>query len=347
MSFGDSGLWGGGERYPFELARAMADIVPTRLLTFGREPSRHREGALEVVTLRTVGRWRGQVTNPIAPAFLREVRDARIVHAHHYRSLPTNLALLLAGRHRPVFCTDHGGGGRDLSWVPGLDRRLAGLLAVSRFSAAMFPRFSDRTTVIHGGVDPKRFRPGGSHEAGVLFVGRLLPHKGVDILIAALPPDTPLTVIGRAYDDRYLAHLQALAAGRTVRFVFDATDEQVAEAYRRAKVLVLPSVYRSPLGPVSSAPELLGLVLLEAMACGTPVVASAVGGTPEVVDEGKTGFMVAPGDESALAARVGEVLRDAGRWREMSAAGPEWVRQRFTWDSVARRCLAAYGVQAG
>jgi len=78
------------------------------------------------------------------------------------------------------------------------------------------------------------------------------------------------------------------------------------------------------------------------MACGTPVVASALGGMPEVVRHGETGFLVSPGDAGALRERVMTLLDDTRLWSQMSDAAVELVRAEFTWDRVAERCLDAY-----
>jgi glycosyltransferase involved in cell wall biosynthesis len=137
----------------------------------------------------------------------------------------------------------------------------------------------------------------------VLYVGRLLPHKGVDRLIEALPPELPLTVCGRPYHDAYFRRLQTLAAGKRVEFVTDAEDATVRALYARSWATVLPSVYRDCYGHVHRMPELMGFTLLESMACGTPAVASRVGAMPEFIAEGETGFVFDSLDELAMILR--------------------------------------------
>jgi glycosyltransferase involved in cell wall biosynthesis len=88
--------------------------------------------------------------------------------------------------------------------------------------------------------------------------------------------------------------------------------------------------------------ELLGLSVLEAMASGTPVVASRTGGLPEVVADGETGFLVTPGDVGQLHVRINQLLHDRALARRMGASARQRVLDRFTWEHTAARCLAAY-----
>src|SRR5262249_51894485 len=126
-----------------------------------------------------------------------------------------------------------------------------------------------------------------------------------------------------------------LARGRNVDFLGTADDADLPSLYQSAEVFVLPSVHTTRYGRTVRISELLGLSVLEAMACGTPVVASAVGGVPEIVTDGETGFLVPPGDVDALRERVGLLLGDPGRARRMGAAARESVLERFTWQRVA------------
>ena len=107
-------------------------------------------------------------------------------------------------------------------------------------------------------------------------------------------------------------------------------------------MFVLPSVERTCYGRPVAVSELLGLSVLEAMASGTPVVASRLGGIPEVVVDGETGFLVEPGDVAGLRDRVGRVLGDPRLARRLGENGRELAVDRFSWTACARRCAAAY-----
>jgi glycosyltransferase involved in cell wall biosynthesis len=176
----------------------------------------------------------------------------------------------------------------------------------------------------------------------VLFVGRLLPHKGVDTLIRAMRPGRRLVLIGETYDPRYAADLRTLADGKRVEFRGARDDDELLRAYRAASCIVLPSVYTTMYGDRSNVPELLGQTLLEGMACGAPAIGTDVASLPEVVDHGVTGFIVPERDPVALGERIEWLIDHPVEARRMGAAGRERVRHRFSWDAVVGRCLAAY-----
>jgi glycosyltransferase involved in cell wall biosynthesis len=344
---GGGGLLGGGERYPLELARALAahGEVTSELISFGRRPHVEREpSGLVRRTLRAVGWLGGHPAHPIAPGLLGAVSGAHVVHAHHMRSLPSQmLGLAPRGRRRARVVTDHGLQG------PALVRSFDRFLLVSAYSARARRAPAARTRIVYGGADPERFFPDEAlPRAGVLFVGRLTPHKGVDRLLKALPAGASLNVVGSTgHDPRlperdYPSLLRTLAQGRDVRFLGPARDEDLPGWYRSAAVFVLPSVERTCYGRGVRVSELLGLALLEAMASATPVVASRVGGVPEIVEDGVTGFLVPAGDVSALRERLSELLADPGLARRLGRRAREVVCERFTWRAVAQRCLEAY-----
>jgi glycosyltransferase involved in cell wall biosynthesis len=344
--FGRRGVWGGGTRYSLELARAIAREVPTRLVTFGSRREHLRAGALDIHVLKRRPYPRGDDENPLSELLPLEVADARVVHAHQYEALPATLAIVLArsvgGR---AFATDLGGVGPRFARRLPLHRLVTGFLPLSHYAAGFYPELSDRTTVIYGGVDVARFRPGNpSRERMVVFVGRLMPHKGVHRLIEAIDPETPLHLFGRPYNREYVRDLRRLAHMKNVTFHESASDDEVVSAMRTARVAVLPSLVEHGYGGDAVKAELLGLTLLEAMACGTPVVCTDQCSMPEVVVDGETGLVVPPNDPEALRHAIRTLLDNDVRWTSMSGAAVEHVLQRFTWRRVAERCLAAYGV---
>ena len=163
-----------------------------------------------------------------------------------------------------------------------------------------------------------------SDEPNLLFVGRLSDTKGLGSLLNALrqvPAPGRLAVVG---DGWYRARADGLARRwsltGSIQFAGSVAAQEVACYYRRASIAVMPSLW----------PEPFGIVGLEAMACGRPVIAYDGGGAAEWLDHDKTGILVPAGDEEALAAALNELLKDPSRGRQMGARGRERVKHRFT-----------------
>ncbi len=340
------GIVGGAERYAFELARHMADVVPTRLVSFGERDREDRIGSLE---LRVIGGpWfvRGQRSNPVSLAVVKEVKRADVVHCHQQHVVSSSLAAAMARvQGRRVFCTDLGGGGWDVSGYISTDRWYHGHLHVSEYSRTIAGHHElARARVIFGGVDAQRFspRPAPAADGGILFVGRLLPHKGIDYLIEALEPGMQAEIIGRATDAGYFEQLKQRAHGKNVAFRLDYDDAALVEAYRHSACIVLPSVYKDVYGHETRVPELLGQTLLEGMACGVPGVCTNVASLPEVVEDGVTGRVVAPNDPHALREALRWMLNHPEERKVMGRRARQRVVERFNWTSVVNRCLEAY-----
>jgi glycosyltransferase involved in cell wall biosynthesis len=353
--FGHNGLFGGGERYPLELARALAREVPTRLVAYGRQARRIREeSGLDIVVLGARSYAGGHPAHPVGGGLARALREADVVHAHQLHSRTTAFALWSARlRHQHRAVTDHGLGQRR-GRSP--ERIVERFLTVSRYSADVLGAPSERTAVILGGADPTRFHPErDDRRAGILFVGRLTPHKGVDRLIQALPADAELTIVGSTgHDTRpperdYPLLLRRLAASSSGRITFAGAvaDEELPRLMRRHAVLALPSVKETCYGRHVAVSELFGLTVIEAMASGTPVVCSDIGGLPEIVTDGQTGFLVPPGDVDALRDGIAVLLHDRHRRDQMGRDAREVAGQRFTWVACARRCVESYETLVG
>ena len=340
------GIIGGAERYALELARHVADEADTSLVTFGKRDCEYRQGHLRIRVLGNPHYVRGQKSNPIRLGLLREVLGSDIVHCHQQHVVASSLAALLCRlTQRRVFVSDLGGGGWDISSYISTDRWYHGHLHISEYSRDVYGHTAQRWAhVVYGGVDVQKFSPDPEvkRDGTVLYVGRLLPHKGVDDLIRAVPPETPLQIIGKPYDTNYLADLKELAAGKQVRFLHSIDDEGLIAAYRKASCVVLPSVYRTMYGCESRVPELLGQTLIEGMACGTPAICTEVASMPEVVQHGVTGFVVPPNSPEELRRRIAQLRSDDGLVQQLGGAGRSRVLEQFYWPSVARKCLRIY-----
>jgi starch synthase len=265
---------------------------------------------------------------------------------------------------RPWKADQLGGGYRLSSWAERTAYLAAdAVIAVSNgMRADVLDAYPDldpsRVHVVGNGVDADAYHPVDDPDVvrslGVdpgrpyaLFVGRITRQKGVMHLLAAaeqLPADVGLVLCAGAADtpaerQQVADAVAALQARREGVVWIEAMlpREQLVPLITGATVFVVPSVY-----------EPLGIVNLEAAACGTAVVASAVGGIPEVVDDGRTGLLVPydPADpaafESGLAARIAELVADPGRAGRMGGAGRERVLAEFGWPAIAEQTVAVY-----
>jgi D-inositol-3-phosphate glycosyltransferase len=202
--------------------------------------------------------------------------------------------------------------------------------------------------VVPCGVDADHFRCTGRRAARngdrrrILTIGRLVPRKGVDTVIEALAhlPGTELVVVGgpaRAglRDDPEVDRLSGLARDRgvadQVRFVGQVRHTEVPALIRSSDVIVSVPHY-----------EPFGIVPIEAMACGVPVVASAVGGHLDTVIDGVTGLHVPPQQPRALADRLGRLLADPALRRSLGDAGARYVHRRYRWPQIAAETEAVY-----
>ncbi|OLF09993.1 glycosyltransferase [Actinophytocola xanthii] len=204
-----------------------------------------------------------------------------------------------------------------------------------------------RTTVVPCGVDCEHFTPDGPAEpAGprhrVVSVGRLVPRKGFADLVAALPevPDTELVLVGGPESDRLAAHPEAVRLRQLAARLGVANRVRLLGQVPRDR---MPAVLRSA-DAVACVPwyEPFGIVPLEAMACGVPVVASAVGGLIDTVVDGVTGVHVPPRSPGELATALRTLLADPVRCSLLGAAGRERAESRYPWRQVALATARAY-----
>src|SRR5918993_3448131 len=274
-----------------------------------------------------------------------------LVHAHLGED-PAVLALALAAARRwdaPLVLTVHlsprhtlpvsgprsaflhtVGGALETAAV----RRAAAVITLTDRLARLVRAGPAGVHVLPSGVPAAAFAPAATPGEGVVFVGRLHRQKGVHTLVRAvplLPPGTRVTLVGdgpeRAAVERLAAGLGVADRVRVTGFLPHAEGLALLAA---ARVAVLPSAY-----------EELGTALVEAMAAARPVVASRVGGIPELVRDGVDGLLVPPGDPVALAAALTRVLTDPGLAVALGSCGRQRVAED-DWRRLARRTLQVY-----
>jgi glycosyltransferase involved in cell wall biosynthesis len=312
---------------------------------------------------------------PHMPAFADDLRAqwARerpdIVHAHFWMSA---LAALDAAKDLgiPVVVTFHAlgvvkrrhQGSKDTSPPErlGIERRIVRdadhIVATCSDEAFELVRLGadrSRITIVPCGVDTDVFRPDGPRAPRrddafrLVYVGRLVERKGIGNVITALAdiPDAELVVAGGPEPahlgrDAEVTRLQALAVDSgvadRVHFVGQQGRADVAALLRSADIAVCVPWY-----------EPFGIVPLEAMACGVPLVASAVGGLVDTVVHGQTGVHVPPRDPVAIAAVVNELLNQPSVRAQLGRAGATRVRSRYTWDRVAASTEHVYDEMTG
>lgn len=272
--------------------------------------------------------------------------------------------------HRPWKAEQLGGGYRLSSWAErtafaAADAVIAVSAGMRRDVLASYPELDpDRVRVIHNGIDTEEFAPVASTEVvralgidpdrpSVVFVGRITRQKGLIHLVRAarlFDPGVQVVLLAGAPDTPEIAEQIATAFTELQELRGDVIWIQemlprtsVREVLSHATVFACPSVY-----------EPLGIVNLEAMACETAVVASAVGGIPEVVVDGETGMLVdydpaMADDPAAVAAfeqdfadKVNALTADPARAREMGVAGRRRCIEHFSWSTIAERTVDLY-----
>lgn len=219
------------------------------------------------------------------------------------------------------------------------------------YSSSYLSSYLDKVVAIQNGVDTEFFHPGvdGSPvkelfgDRIVLFVGSLAhthSYKGVEFLVRAAHyirptfPDARIVVVGSGPLKRPLeAMARRQGVGDMVRFVGHVPRDELPRYYAAASVKVLPSVSRA---------EGFGLALLEAMACGKPVVGTNVGGIPFFVRDGENGFLIPPRDPKAIAQAVIEILSDQTLARELGLQGRALVEREYCWRTMVDETEKVY-----
>lgn len=346
-----AGEIGGAERMLVDLARGSKARHAVALFT----PSAALRGFLRGAGLDLVDRgsvredpasylWRS--LGPADTRWLAETMrraGARVAHLHTFASqmLGTRAARRAGLR---VLRTEHSTRVYDdpscwpfSRWsLRRVDRAVAISEDVRAVALAKAPWAADKMIVIRNGVDVARFAPREEPRAPgpprLVLVGRLEPRKGVDVAIVALSlvPDATLEIVG---DGEERAELERLARARGVeaRVRFLGYMEDTRDALARADAALC-----------SSRKEGLGIALLEAMAMGKPVIAVPVGGVPEIVRAGETGWLASSASPEALASALREALRDANELATRGQAARAFVRGELSVEAMRDRYDAEY-----
>ena len=217
--------------------------------------------------------------------------------------------------------------------------------AISSYTAQALASMTDRTPrIVPYGIHLPPEKDWPATPGRILTVGRLIPRKGHLYLIRAMAQlrdleEAHLVIVGDGQERTTLeAEIQQLGLVDRVILAGRVSDEALDAYYRSCEVFVLPAIVDA-----SGDTEMLGMVSLEAMRYCKPVVASHVGGIPDIVVHGQTGLLVPQKDPEALAAAIRQLFQDPALARAYGHAGYRVAHERFSWDAVTRSVLAMYG----
>jgi starch synthase len=355
-------VYGGAGVHVEYLARELRELVDVTVHCFGQD----RPDAKAYRPWDSVRGNAALETMSVDLAMTAGVDGAQLVHSHTwYANLAGHLAKLNYGI--PHVATTHSleplrpwkedqlGGGYHLSsfcertGIEGADAIIAVSGAMRDDVLGCYPAVEpSRVAVIHNGIDTDQYAPDPNTDVlerhgidpgmrYVIFVGRITHQKGLEHLLDAAPlldPAANLVLCAGAPDtpeigERVRSRIPKLE--RTIWIEEMLPKSQVIQLLTHATVFVCPSIY-----------EPMGIVNLEAMACETAVVASRVGGIPEVVAEGETGFLVEPANPDELAARVNELLGEPELAARFGEAGRKRAVEHFSWRAIAERTVGLY-----
>lgn len=376
-------IYGGAGVHVAELSKVLNELIDVRVHAFGGP--RDVPYATGYANLEALSEQNGAIqTLGVDLSMIADIAGSDIVHTHtwyanmagHLASLMYDIPHVLSAHSleplRPWKAEQLGGGYAVSSWAERTAYESAtGVIAVSegmrRDILRVYPQIDpQKVRVVYNGIDTSAWQPNESTDAliangidptrpSVVFVGRVTRQKGLPYLLRAaalLPPDVQLVLCAGAPDTKEIAEeVAGLTAGlqesRSGVVLIDRVlpRHELTQILTHATTFVCPSVY-----------EPLGIVNLEAMACGAPVVGTATGGIPEVVADGQTGIIVpleqvddgtgTPVDPEQFVHDLAEALTtmvsDPSRAKEMGEAGRIRARDDFSWDKIGQDTVAVY-----
>ncbi len=352
--------WGGVGKHVQHLCRGLQQFVDLQLVTatYGRPDEAFGVTNLARVRVQSFPLLLAQY---LAGVSIRGTRDGTLAHVH----VPTAFVPRGAERVVTTFHVVWGDYSEALqhqkpmslfdlqipAWNLRLlqnEKRLAGLseriIAVSHsVKKQLIEHYGvppERVRVIHNGVDLERYFPSTKRRNLILYIGRQTAHKGLPYLLRGFAEfirthkDYSLVMVGERLEggiDPSLIRLsETLGIRDKVKFTGRLPDREVKKILSTARCLVLPSLA-----------EAFGMTVLEGMAAGTPVIATNVGGIPEVLQDGWNGLLVPPADPASLANSIDRLVSDPKLSRTLTANGMKTCEQ-FTWEQTARKTLEVY-----
>lgn len=351
---------GGIENHIKQLAEELTpypEIERINILVANDSRRFQREEYGKKVIVERLPNWLTLRSTPLAPSFINKLAAVESDLLHFHFPYPFGeTAWLFAGCKLPYVVTYHSDIVRQKvllrfyrpfmnKFFQGAKRILATSGPLVEFSPVL-SNYADKVKIVPLGIDSERFvlTPGISAAKAkirgsrpmILFVGRLVYYKGVDVLIRAMKDiDAQLIIIGQGPLESDLRRLTAeLQLGERVSFLTDVSDELLPGYFHACDFLVLPSVASS---------EAFGIVQLEAFACGKPVISTSLPtGVPYVNRHGVTGLVAPPGDVKALSAAIKHLLNNGEERERMGKAARERFDREFTSRVMGERVLKIY-----
>ncbi len=338
------------------LARALEERGHEVVIITKKAKFDDRQHGLNVIRVNSIFKTSRVLDIPQTSELERKIKEFKpdIIHGHHAFS-PISLLSIAIGKklgiktvltnHSIQFLYDY-----DYLWKPASHilfpyreyiNNADEIIAVSNAAAKFISHFtSKKVEVIGNAINVSEFSPEIKTFDGksVLFVGRFTYRKGIHILLEAFQKvkreveDAHLTLVGSGYFSSIIDLLiKTLGLSRSVSVMEKVKKEKLIEIYRHSHVFVLPSLYG----------ESFGIVILEAMASKTPVVASDDGGIKELIENGKTGFLVKKGDAEELAEKIVELLSDQDLSEKISTAAFCEVK-KYDWKNIVKKIESIY-----
>jgi glycosyltransferase involved in cell wall biosynthesis len=344
--FSSESYVGGGERYVDYIVQALRGIggFEQCIFSLGAEDRLVEREGIPIRILHDESSLPGQ-TDGFSSALWQELAGFDLVHLHQcLTGFGAYCTTIVRSLGIPSIGTDLGGAENPLMLGGRGIELLNGIVSISEYAYSLLCRyFSGPHEVLVGPVDTDRFSVASvvrRNRQMVLCVSRIMPHKGIDRVIAALPRQMSLTIVGRVYHEPYYELLRQMSNGRDIRFVLDADDKTLLAMYQTAGVFVQASTARDVYGNRVAKSELMGLTTLEAMACGLPVVVSDTGSLPELVPDIRFGRTFSDEEE------LGAILRSvsSGAWPDASAGelARAHVVEAHGMRAIARRLATFY-----
>jgi glycosyltransferase involved in cell wall biosynthesis len=293
--FGDQSVIGGGERYVYYLAQALAAAshpeapFSQSIFSLGRQESSFTYSGIPVQIFMDENPS-GHMTHGITGRLWSVLADFDLIHVHQSFTVFGAYSTVVAKSLNKLLVLTDLGSGKNQIMLFGRGVELAdGMISISRYAHSLVAStFSGPHEILTGPLDTDLFTPRSARQREknlAICVSRILPHKGIDRIISALPAGLRLRVVGRVYHEQYFQLLRNMSVGKDVEFIHDADDTKLVELLSSSSLFLQGSTTRDCYGNTYTNAELMGLSTLEALACGVPVIVSDACSLPELVPD--------------------------------------------------------------